>query len=292
MAETDKTFGIETETENTFNKEEWIKHKQEMRTLAYEMLNTATEDINNVDDLMAYLDVQSRFDKYSVSNALLVAYQCPEAKRICDSKTWQKHKVFIEKGQSGIIILEPGKPYDRTDGTTGVSYNAKKVFDISQTTAKDRSVEPKAYDIYQACVDIQESSPVDIEISNDLPDNTNVVYQPTVKKIFIRTNLDEKTTFKGLAKEIAFARLDNGGFSRNDLDFKASSVAYILCTRVGIEPDPIKSMDKKFLKLENKEKRKELSTVRDNANSITNTIMKSRNEREVNNRTDKSVDAR
>ena len=31
--------------------------------------------------------------------------------------------------------MEPGKEYEREDGSTGTYYNAKKVYDISQTTA-------------------------------------------------------------------------------------------------------------------------------------------------------------
>lgn len=31
-----------------------------------------------------YLDVQARFDRYSVSNAVLIAAQCPEATRLAD----------------------------------------------------------------------------------------------------------------------------------------------------------------------------------------------------------------
>ena len=39
------------------------------------------------------------------------------------------------------IILEPSKEYTREDGTKGISYNAKVVYDISETSAKDRQQE-------------------------------------------------------------------------------------------------------------------------------------------------------
>ena len=148
MAELDELFGNEKQTTlEPYSKDDWIKQRNENRALAYEMLETATEELNNPDTVMSYLDIQSKFDRYSVSNALLVAYQNPEATRLCDSKTWQKNHVFINKGETGIIILEPGKEYTRDDGKTVTPYNAKKVFDISQTNARPRQQKTRTPDV-------------------------------------------------------------------------------------------------------------------------------------------------
>lgn len=131
MAEFDDIFEPEGKEKPAFNKEEWAKQQQENRAQAYEMLENATQEITNPDIFMSYLDNQSRFDRYSVSNALLVAYQMPEATRLCDAKTWKEQGVFIKKGESGILILEPGKEFKRKNGSIGTNYNAKKVFDVS-----------------------------------------------------------------------------------------------------------------------------------------------------------------
>lgn len=45
-------------------------------------------------------------------------------------------------------------------------------------------------------------------------------------------------------------------------------------SRAGYEPEPITGVSEKFLSLEAKEKRAELSQVRDHANAIANTITK------------------
>ncbi len=275
MAEIDELFGNEKQTTmSPFNKEEWIQQKQENRILAYEMLNTATEELNNPDTLMAYLDIQGKFDRYSVSNALLVAYQCPEATRICDAKTWQKYNAYINKGETAILILEPGKEYERKDGSKSVPYNAKKVFDISQTNSKQRATRNKTPDARFVVKAMIKASPVPVEISNALPEGVNAIYQPETKKIFVRQGMDGDDIFRNLAREIAYARFDKGGFNRNDLEFKAQAVAYIACVRTGFTPEPIKKMDEKFLNLEIKDRRKELSIIRDNANGITNVITK------------------
>ena len=170
MAELDELFGNEKQTTlEPYSKDDWIKQRNENRALAYEMLETATEELNNPDTVMSYLDIQSKFDRYSVSNALLVAYQNPEATRLCDSKTWQKNHVFINKGETGIIILEPGKEYTRDDGKTVTPYNAKKVFDISQTNARPRQQKTRTPDARLVIKGMLKTSLVKYEIKNELP---------------------------------------------------------------------------------------------------------------------------
>lgn len=275
MTELDELFGNEKQTTmEPYSKDDWIRQKNENRALAYEMLETATEELNNPDTVMAYLDIQSKFDRYSVSNALLVAYQNPEATRLCDSKTWQKNHVFINKGETGIIILEPGKEYTREDGKTVTPYNAKKVFDISQTNARPRQNRTKTPDVRVVVKAMITTSPVPVKISNELPECINAHYQPEAKMIFIRQGLEGCDIVRALSKEIAFARLDNGDFNRENLEFKAQAISYIATSRAGFEPEPITSLSDKFSNLDAKEKRAELSQARDHANTIANTVRK------------------
>ena len=223
---------------------------------------------------MAYLDIQSKFDRYSVSNALLVAYQNPEATRLCDSKTWQKNHAFINKGETGIIILEPGKEYTRDDGKTVTPYNAKKVFDISQTNARPRQQSTRTPDARLVIKGMLKASPVKYEIKNELPEGVNAIYQPEAKMIFIRQGLDGDEIVRALSKEIAYARLDKSNFDKENIDFAAQAISYITTSRTGFSPEPITALNEKFSSLEAKEKRAVLSQVRDHANTISNTIKK------------------
>lgn len=75
-------------------------------------------------------------------------------------------------------------------------------------------------------------------------------------------------------REIAFAKLDNGSFNRNNLEFTAQAVSYIATSRVGYMPEPITAASDRFLSLEVKDKRAELAVIRENANSISHTISK------------------
>ncbi len=274
MADIDEIFEGEEKEKPAFNKEEWAKQQQENRSKAYEMLESATEEIRNPDIFMQYLEVQSRFDRYSVSNALLVAYQMPEASRLCDAKTWKEHHVFIQKGERGIIILEPGKEFKRQDGTVGTNYNAKKVFDVSQTTSKRKSVEPMRYNEKLLVKALVKTSPVPVEISTDMDKDTSAIYRPDKKCILIRKGMPGDEIFRSLSKEIAHARLDNGDYSREKYELAASAISFIACEKVGIEPYKIESSKDLFDGMEAKDIRSQLGTIRSEANSISVTIQK------------------
>jgi len=102
----------------------------------------------------------------------------------------------------------------------------------------------------------------------------NAKYQPEAKMIFIRQGLEGDDIVRALSKEIAFARLDNGDFNRENLEFKAQAISYIATSRAGFEPEPITILSDKFSNLDAKEKRAELSQARDHANTIANTVRK------------------
>ncbi|MCM1269860.1 MAG: hypothetical protein NC122_00330 [Faecalibacterium sp.] len=255
-----------------FNKDEWKQQKEENRTRAYEMLEDATQEIRNPDIFMGYLDVQSKFDRYSVSNALLVAYQMPDATRLCDSKTWKEHDVFIKKGESGIIILEPSE-YTKPDGTVGVAYNPKKVFDVLQTTAKQYPKTQRSYNEKLLVKALVKQSPVPVEISDNIPHEAGAVYQPDNKKILVRQGMHGDEIFRNLSREIAHARLDKGDYNREKCNLAAVAISFITCERFGIDPQLIQSKEL-FRDTEPKEIRKQLSNIRTEANAMSMSIHK------------------
>jgi hypothetical protein len=144
-----------------YDKEQWAAQKQAERKEAYELIdNTCSEMAVGGDSFRQYLDVQGRFDRYSVNNAILVSAQMPEAAQLKDKASWKQSRVYVNKDAQKITILEPSKEYTRDDGTKAVSYNAKVVYDISQTSAKDRqeAAEPKSMrELVSAMID---ASPV------------------------------------------------------------------------------------------------------------------------------------
>ena len=68
-----------------YDKEQWAAQKQAERKEAYELIDsTCSEMAAGGDSFRQYLDVQGRFDRYSVNNAILVSAQMPEAAQLKD----------------------------------------------------------------------------------------------------------------------------------------------------------------------------------------------------------------
>ena len=118
----------------------------------------------------SYLDVQAHFDRYSVGNALLITAQRPEATQLADSKSWRENGVYIKKGEVGIVLLEPGEEFTKEDGSVGVSYNSKKVFDISQTNAKPKDRGNVRRDDRLLLKALIHNAPCPIKISQEMPE--------------------------------------------------------------------------------------------------------------------------
>ncbi len=71
------------------------------------------------DTLKAYLAAMGRFHRYSLGNAMLIAFARPGATRVAGFRTWQKLGRRVRKGERGIAILAPigrrRKPHRRRD---------------------------------------------------------------------------------------------------------------------------------------------------------------------------------
>ncbi|MDO4175366.1 MAG: hypothetical protein Q4D42_11440, partial [Eubacteriales bacterium] len=132
-----------------------------------------------------------------------------------------------------ITILEPGKEYTREDGSTGVFYNAKAVYDISQTSAKQaEQEEPDVRTLVSALID---ASPVPFQIADDL-NGMPALYDSEQDVIFIQDGLGEMQLFTGMSKEIAAAIYDKRhGENRETSAFKSYCVAYMLSKRYGMD---------------------------------------------------------
>ena len=255
-----------------FDKEEWIQQKKAEKEKAYEMIEQEAElMVHDTEKIQNYLNLQSRFPRYSVGNILLLSVQKPEATRIGDYRSWRERNVYIRKGETGIIILEPGKEYKRQDGSTAVSYNAKHVFDISQTTAQEYQDPVIQWDRKLLLRALAYNAPCEFKTvdAQELPENIAALYDPGTRCIRVGRDHDYTRIFQHVARELAHAHMDQGDYKREEHEFTAQCVSYILCKRNQVDteglfldpPDTIKSLDSKKM-------RKELKKIRDIAGDI------------------------
>ena len=218
-----------------FNKEEGAAAKQAQRQEAYEMIdNTCAEMMKSGDSFRQYLDVQGRFDRYSVNNAILVSEQMPEATQLKERAAWKQSRVYVNKDAQKVVILEPGKEYTREDGSKAVGYNAKEVFDVSETSAKDRQQPQEAKTMRELVSAMIDASPVGFQPVEEL--EVPAFYDSSQQTIFIRTGLSEEQLFVSMAKEVSAAIFDfKHNESRDASDFKSFCVAYMVSSRYGVD---------------------------------------------------------
>ena len=260
----------ESKTERPFDKEEWAAKKQQERAEAFEMLDAATEEaVANPETFRDYLLIQSRFGKYSVSNALLISYQNNEATYLADFETWKEKGVFVQKGERGITLLEPGNEFTREDGSTGFSINVKKVFDISQTNS-ERNYSRRTPDERRVLKALISSSPCDIRMTNELDGNVCARYVPKDDAIYIRQGLDGEDIFRSLSQEIVIANFAKNGVAREDCVFTAYCATYVLCERNGFDTGDFdfEKVPEMFKDAEPKAIRGQLDKIRDSANEL------------------------
>ena len=259
-----------SKTERPFDKEEWAAKKQQERAEAFEMLDAATvEAVANPETFRDYLLIQSRFGKYSVSNALLISYQNNEATYLADFETWKEKGVFVQKGERAITLLEPGNEFTREDGSTGFSINVKKVFDISQTNS-ERSYSRRTPDERRVLKALISSSPCDIRMTNELDGNVCARYVPKDDAIYIRQGLDGEDIFRSLSQEIVIANFAKNGVAREDCVFTAYCATYVLCERNGFDTGDFdfEKVPEMFKDAEPKAIRGQLDKIRDSANEL------------------------
>ncbi|MDR0292785.1 MAG: hypothetical protein LBH95_01370 [Oscillospiraceae bacterium] len=251
-------------------KEEYSAMRQAEREAVFELSdNTALEVAGDGGKFQQYLDVQSTFDRYSAVNALLIMAQKPDATRVADFDTWKGRGGFI-KGKSDISILERHN-YTKEDGSPGIGYNVKKVFDVSQVdTRRMRTPAPTpTRSERQILAALISKYPLKITGVDDLPDNQGAMTDLD-GSILVRKGMEFSDTFRSVAYEMACAEVAADPELSPEQEFSAYSATYMLCKKYGADTKQF-SFDNApsvFDGMDAQEVKGELSQIRDAADAI------------------------
>ncbi len=240
---------------DTFNKEEWVAKKQKERALAFEIAEKSLSKIKeNSDYLKKYLDVQGRFDRYSVTNAILIMAQKPNAAKLRDYNGWRKKGVYIDRIKEKVIILEPSKEYISDDGSKAVGYNTKTLYDISDTNITESKPKEK-YTMRKLISSMTDASPCEFVSSDNI--SVPAFYDNKNKVILVNKGLSGEQLFFNMVKEAAVSIYDTRfDTDRNKSHFYSGCTAYMICKKYGVDtkdiivdiPNEIKQMDNKAFK--------------------------------------------
>lgn len=214
----------------------WVERRKEERAEAYSLIDeTAISVASESDMMLKYLNVQSQFDRYSTANALLITAQRPSATRLEDFNRWKENGAFIKRNEKGIVILEPGSEYLREDGSVGVHYNVKRVFDIAQTNAKlnPRAPKPALSAVLKALV---QASPIPIRVVDTPVDNQIASYLPEENAIAVARNQEAASLVQCISQEIAYAALAASDPPMPvDPDVLSYCASYMVCKKFGVD---------------------------------------------------------
>jgi len=248
------------------SKEDWAAKKKAERDDVFELTNNIAY-VASTDSatLRNFLDVQSRFDRYSAVNALLILTQKPNAVRLGDFDYWKNQNASVKSQEKGISILEPHE-YTREDGSPGIGYNVKKVFDVSQVQASKLKAEPvpPTYTDRQILQALVYKAPVQITSSDNLDGKAEALTDPDTGAITVLKGMEFSDTFRGLSKELALAQSRGNQVTRIDPDFSAYCVSYLLCKKHGVGTNDFDFSDvgKVFENLDTQERKAEFQIIR------------------------------
>lgn len=261
--------------EQGFDVDAWAEKKQSERDEVYALRDRMTDEVSmDGDKFRQYLDIQSRFRRYSVGNVLLIMAQKPQATRLKDFDGWKENRVSIRRNEKGIRILEPGDEYQRDDGSWGTSYNVKKVFDISQTKAKKQPARPKPEE-RNVLVALVSRTPVPLKMVEQLGDSgMGARFNQSQGAVFVKKGMGAEDIFRSVTQELAHAELamgmEQGEYTREGNAFRAYCVSYMLSKQYGFSTEQF-SFDKLpdgFAEAEPQDVWEELGVIRDVSEQI------------------------
>ena len=262
---------INNANSNSYNKEEWKKKKQEQLQNAYNMIEEATEELKNDSSFFkSYLDVQSRFDKYTVRNALLLTKQLPNATQLKDYNGWKEAKVnFKTRYPKRVVILEPGEAYTNKEGKKVTPIYSKEVIDISETNLKPNS---RTYDKKLILQSLLHNAPADIKAVDSLEDGKMCNWDKDNNVIYVCRSEDYNLVISSAAKELANINLYEN--TNNYDQVQAECISYMICKKYGIDTE-LENIDKlslRFSNMESKDIKDELSNMKNVFEDINNNI--------------------
>jgi hypothetical protein len=217
-----------------------------------EGLSAGIADLTTSEKWTQYLDVQSKFYRYSPNNVMLILLQNPYATRVAGYRAWQALDHQVMAKESALRILAP-MTYKRDDAPEGEKareirgFKLVPVFDISQTEGPDlpdivsklEGLAPEG--VFVKLTEFAEGIGFRVERPQSLDSGANGDTSHSEGRIRVVSCNSEAQQAKTLAHEIGHALLHDPGveatkyLERGLKELEAESTAYVICTALGMD---------------------------------------------------------
>lgn len=211
-----------------YNKNNNWKEQNRKRNEAYKKIDDMSFKLSKDGKLFTqYLNILSRFEKYSVGNCMLILETEPNAMQIKEKQDWIDRGYELIQNAKSMTILEPNKANGK------VYYNPKEEYDISQTNApilKEREYTDK--DILLA---LFKDCKAKREVVDVLPNGEKgAEYVENENKLYMCRGLESDYLLKTVIQEIA--RMEMQGVENGEMkEFKTYCISYMICKKYGLE---------------------------------------------------------
>lgn len=252
-----------------YNKNNNWKEQNRKRNEAYKKIDDMSFKLSKDGNLFTqYLNILSRFEKYSVGNCMLILETEPNARQIKEKQDWIDRGYELIQDAKSMTILEPNKANGK------VYYNPKEEYDISQTNAPiPEEIEYTDKDILLA---LFKDCKAKREVVDVLPNGEKgSEYVENENKLYMCRGLKSDYLLKTVIQEIA--RMEMQGVENGEMkEFKTYCISYMICKKYGLEtsqfdfsnlPNDLSSKEK------GKDIRVELDDIRTNFTTINSKIV-------------------
>ena len=203
------------------------------------------------DELVRYLDVMSRFPRYSFRNVILIQIQNPEATRVMGYQSWKQLGRQVRKDEKAIRIWAPMKVRDKheerfaresdcgdSESREMLFFRPVCVFDVSQTEGDplpeltEVSGDPGAF--LENLKRFAGDKGIRLSYENDM--HADGVSR--CGEIVLRMDLDPAVSFHVLAHEIAHEMIhtkeSRKELTKQQAETEAEAVAYVVSKSIGL----------------------------------------------------------
>lgn len=240
--------------------------QDEVKNERAEMLTKAVEKLSNSESFKEYLKFMNTFHQYSACNSLLIWFQ--GGTLVAGFNAWKEKGRSVKKGEKAIKIYAPvmakgwftaldadGNPKVDEDGHEIKvqkqyikGFRRVSVFDVSQTEGKKlpELSEPKMLtgdmneDEFNGLFDMISKATTAKVGFEDLQEG-NGYFAPSENRIAVNRGMSKEQTIKTLIHEVTHSLLHTkeemkkNPKSREQKEIEAESVAYIVCSYLGID---------------------------------------------------------
>lgn len=243
-----------------YNKQEYKEKKEEEIKAIVGSIEDGIKQFQNSDFFKNYLEVMSKFHKYSFSNSLLIAMQKPHATLVAGFNTWKNQGRTVNKGEKAITILAPciykqkekvevlnpetnKKETREVEHIKKIGFKKVSVFDISQTQGKEiprltheLKGDVKELDIIKEAV--EEITGIKIEYEA-IRGGAKGYFSLMENRIAIKEGMEGLQEAKTILHEgvhaVLHCNLKKDGIDRYRAETEAEATAFTICSRLGLD---------------------------------------------------------